>query len=149
MFILQNDNEENAVICLRIIFDLHKNYRSSLEVQVQPFLSFVLTLYKNFQRTTEVNFSLPPQQSRDGRIAKSTESFKVVIESPIIVMFLLQSYQESAMPPIIPTLVPLMVHTIEIQPPPMAQERKSVLQEFIAAQVRSGLYLGHDSPLHL
>src|SRR3569623_275398 len=28
MFLLEVENEENAVICLRIIIDLHKNYRS-------------------------------------------------------------------------------------------------------------------------
>jgi transformation/transcription domain-associated protein len=27
MFLLEVENEENAVICLRIIIDLHKNYR--------------------------------------------------------------------------------------------------------------------------
>lgn len=39
--VLAKDNEENALVCLRIIFDLHKTFRPSLEQQVQPFLDFV------------------------------------------------------------------------------------------------------------
>jgi hypothetical protein len=36
MKLLECDNEENAVICLRIIFDLHKNFRPNLEREVRP-----------------------------------------------------------------------------------------------------------------
>ena len=35
MKLLETDNEENAVICLRIIFDLHKNFRPNLERALQ------------------------------------------------------------------------------------------------------------------
>lgn len=38
---LEADNEDNAMISLRIIFDLHKNFRPSLESEVRPFLDFV------------------------------------------------------------------------------------------------------------
>lgn len=41
MHVLGSDNEENGLICLRIIFDLHKNFRPALEPEVQPFLDFV------------------------------------------------------------------------------------------------------------
>ena len=49
MHILNTDNEENSLICLRIIFDLHKNYRPTLDAYAQPFLNFVRTLYTDFQ----------------------------------------------------------------------------------------------------
>jgi hypothetical protein len=42
MHVAATDNEENALIALRIIFDLHKNYRPNLEDEVQPFLDFVV-----------------------------------------------------------------------------------------------------------
>ena len=38
---LASDNEENALTSLRIIFDLHKNYRPALEGNVQTFLNLV------------------------------------------------------------------------------------------------------------
>ena len=66
MKLLETDNEENAVICLRIIFDLHKNFRPTLEREVQPFLDFVQRIYQG-RRTTKQNpthaachRSLPP-----------------------------------------------------------------------------------------
>jgi transformation/transcription domain-associated protein len=47
MTVLKTDNEENAHICLRTIFDLHKNFRPSLETEVQPFLDFVCEVLKH------------------------------------------------------------------------------------------------------
>lgn len=40
---LRGDNDENAAICLRVIIELHKNYRNvpALEEYVQPFFDFV------------------------------------------------------------------------------------------------------------
>ena len=58
MKLLETDNEENAVICLRIIFDLHKNFRPTLEREVQPFLDFVQRIYQG-RRTTQ---QPPPTQ---------------------------------------------------------------------------------------
>ena len=56
MHILNTDNEENSLICLRIIFDLHKNYRPTLDAYAQPFLNFVRTLYLNFKGMVSANF---------------------------------------------------------------------------------------------
>ena len=41
MHVLNTDNEENGLLCLRICFDLHKAYRPTLENDVPPFLEFV------------------------------------------------------------------------------------------------------------
>lgn len=60
MKLLETDNEENAVICLRIIFDLHKNFRPTLEREVQPFLDFVQRIYQG----------RPSVSSRPSRTAK-------------------------------------------------------------------------------
>ena len=51
--VLSVDNEENALIALRIIFDLHKNYRPLLDSKVQPFLDLVRTLYASVPKTVE------------------------------------------------------------------------------------------------
>lgn len=39
--VLNTDNEENGLLCLRITFDLHKAFRPSLEDLVPPFMEFV------------------------------------------------------------------------------------------------------------
>ena len=47
MKLMHLDNEENAVICLKIIVDLHKNYTVIMEEFVQPFLDLVKEIYGN------------------------------------------------------------------------------------------------------
>ena len=53
---LKAENEENALICLRIIFDLHRNFRPNLESEVAPFLEFVCDVYKNIGDTVKEVF---------------------------------------------------------------------------------------------
>lgn len=56
---LTMDNEENAAICLRVIIEIHKNYRSmpALEDQIQPFFDFVremlITMSENLASTVD------------------------------------------------------------------------------------------------
>ena len=125
-YLLEKDNEENAVICLRIILDLHKNFRPHLEAEVQPFLDFVRQIYQNFPSTVNEFFSsIDSAQyamhhgqagpsasvgggSKSGALNKSTESFKVLTECPLIVMFLFQLYPKHLQTNI-PVLLPLMV----------------------------------------
>ncbi|XP_037947653.1 transcription-associated protein 1 isoform X2 [Teleopsis dalmanni] len=45
--ILRVDNEENVLICLRIIIELHKHYRPSYNPEIQHFLNFVKEIYVN------------------------------------------------------------------------------------------------------
>lgn len=54
--VLSCDNEENALTSLRIIFDLHKNYRPALESEVQPFLDLVQRVYKRLPESVFVAF---------------------------------------------------------------------------------------------
>ncbi len=56
MFLLEVENEENAVICLRIIIDLHKSYRPTLENEVQPFLDIVHKIYTELPKTVSLTF---------------------------------------------------------------------------------------------
>jgi transformation/transcription domain-associated protein len=68
MYLLEVENEENAIICLRIIIDLHKNYRPSLEGEVQPFLDIVQKIYSELPKTVQITFKGRP----------SLTSFKVI-----------------------------------------------------------------------
>jgi transformation/transcription domain-associated protein len=61
MYLLEVENEENAVICLRIIIDLHKNYRPSLESEVQPFLDIVQKFYTELSKTVSSTFAEKPR----------------------------------------------------------------------------------------
>lgn len=59
MYLLSSENEENALICLRIIIDLHKNYRPTLEIEVQPFFDIVIKIYEQLPGTVQKIFSEP------------------------------------------------------------------------------------------
>ncbi|KAI9995811.1 hypothetical protein PInf_012879 [Phytophthora infestans] len=61
MDVLQKDNEDNALIALKTLFDLHRNYRPGLRNEVQPFLELVQLMYKNLEPTMKKQFSGPPE----------------------------------------------------------------------------------------
>ena len=125
---LKAENEENALICLRVIFDLHRNFRPSLESEVAPFLAFVCDVYTDAGETVKGVFGdaesgakpLGEKEVRSPAQIKSTASFKVMTECPLIVMLLFQLYAR-LIPPNIQTLLPLMVQTIAIRGPVVAE----------------------------
>ncbi|RLN59051.1 hypothetical protein BBJ29_003112 [Phytophthora kernoviae] len=61
MEVLQKDNEDNALIALKTLFDLHRNYRPGLRNEVQPFLELVQLMYKNLPTTMKKQFSGLPE----------------------------------------------------------------------------------------
>ncbi|CAN7108366.1 unnamed protein product [Brassica rapa subsp. narinosa] len=161
MQVLTTDNEENGLICIRIIFDLLRNFRPSLENEVQPFLDFVRKIYQNFRLTVSdfleevkteeakpVEIASPSDQSlsltthfRNGKINPSTRSFKIVTESPLVVMFLFQLYSRLVQTNI-PTLLPLMVAAISVPGPEKVPSRmKHQFVELKGAQIKTVSFL--------
>lgn len=59
MYLLKVENEDNAVVCVKIIIDLHRTFRHSLEDQVQPFLDIVQEIFKNMEQTVKDVFDAP------------------------------------------------------------------------------------------
>ncbi|CAL0314477.1 unnamed protein product [Lupinus luteus] len=136
MQVLTTDNEENGLICIRIIFDLLRNFRPTLENEVQPFLDFVCKIYQNFKLTVSHFFDnmamtgedvKPMETSLSDQVMNttvatgsllnpSTRSFKIVTESPLVVMFLFQLYSRLVQANI-PQLLPLMVSAISVPGP--------------------------------
>lgn len=84
MAILKEENEPDAVVCLKLILELHKNYKSSsgypravnTEIFVQPYLDFVYNLYKEVPETIKRNFDPSNPQPKE-RVPPSLYSFKV------------------------------------------------------------------------
>ncbi len=159
MFLLEVENEENAVICLRIIIDLHKNYRPALEAEVQPFLDIVQKIYSELPKTVQVTFSntnkdkgvpqalspssLIDQQKKPAILARGTQSFKVLTECPIIVVLLFQLYPRFIQTNI-PKFMPLIVNTLGIVAPKAARAtHRASYVDFIAAQVKVSSHYFH------
>lgn len=136
MQVLTTDNEENGLICIRIIFDLLRNFRPTLANEVQPFLDFVCKIYQNFKLTVGHFFENMAMTAEDvkpmetslsdqgintaaatgSQLNPSTRSFKIVTESPLVVMFLFQLYSHLVQANI-PQLLPLMVTAISVPGP--------------------------------
>ncbi|KAI3451444.1 hypothetical protein Pfo_008109 [Paulownia fortunei] len=179
MHVLTTDNEENGLICIRIIFDLLRNFRPTLETEVQPFLDFVCKIYQNFRATVSYFFEsgammapppAPPTTSGSmgsslsgddvkpievsdqvgpsggyvgatGQLNPSTRSFKVVTESPLVVMFLFQLYGRLVQTNI-PHLLPLMVAAISVPgPEKVPPHLKTHFIELKGAQVKTVSFL--------
>lgn len=161
MKVLTADNEENGMICFRIIFDLLRNFRQSLENEVQPFLDFVCQIYQNFKSTLSHFFDNAPHLedikpmetssdqiitgtssfSGNGKLNPSIRSFKIVTESPLVVMFLFQLYSRLVQANI-PHLLPLMVAAISVPGPEKVQPNlKSHFIELKGAQVKVKFYI--------
>lgn len=58
---LRIENEDNAVVCVKIIIDLHRSFRQVLEDQVQPFLDIVQEIFQNMEQTVKDAFDNPDQ----------------------------------------------------------------------------------------
>lgn len=155
MQVLTTDNEENGLICIRIIFDLLRNFRPTLENEVQPFLDFVCKIYQNFRSTVSHFFEsgedVKPMETSSsdhgistgayggtGQLNPSTRSFKIVTESPLVVMFLFQLYSRLVQTNI-PHLLPLMVAAISVPgPEKVLPHLKTQFIELKGAQVKVG-----------
>lgn len=48
--LLQTDNEENVLVCLRIIIELHKQYRPQFNPEIHMFLSLVKQIYSDLPK---------------------------------------------------------------------------------------------------
>ncbi|KAJ4714223.1 transformation/transcription domain-associated protein-like [Melia azedarach] len=162
MQVLTTDNEENGLICIRIIFDLLRNFRPTLENEVQPFLDFVCKIYQNFRLTVSHFFEngaagveeLKPMDTSSseqgitgtgyigtGQLNPSTRSFKIITESPLVVMFLFQLYSRLVQTNI-PHLLPLMVAAISVAGPEKVPPTfKNHFIELKGAQVKTVSFL--------
>lgn len=178
--VLTHDNEDNALISIRIIFDLLRNFRPTVESEVQPFIDFVCAIYQSFPSTVKYFFEQPlsnttvasnPAAAANagtnnliggggpgaedgtalldasqasvpfvgaGQLNPSTRSFKIVTESPLVVMFLFQLYSKLVQTNI-PCLLPLMVSAISIPgPDKVPAHLKTQFVELKGAQVKVG-----------
>lgn len=167
MKVLSEDNEENALVALRIIFDLHKNFRPRLEREVQPFLDFVKSIYTSLAATVQEVLNQPATtaavqggvKAEPGAMApasgvgaagkttgpvkllRSSGSFKVLTECPLITMLLFQLYPRYFNPNM-RALVPLMMQALQLQAHVNASTVVRVrFTEFLACQVKTLSFL--------
>jgi len=69
--VLKNDNEDNAVLAVKVIIDMNRQFKKEMEAQVRPFFEIVHELYASMPRVvnellSEDSPSPPPQTLQMG-----------------------------------------------------------------------------------
>lgn len=53
---MEVENEDNVLVCLRVIIELHKQYRPPFNPEIQNFLNFVKNIYRELPNQLEKIF---------------------------------------------------------------------------------------------
>lgn len=61
MKLLEVENEQNVLVCLRLIIELHKHYRPAYNPEIQHFLQFVRSIYQSLPEHMNKIFEPKPQ----------------------------------------------------------------------------------------
>ena len=128
------DNEENALLALKVVLDLHKNFRPHLERFIQPLVSFITKSYQGFNESAQALFA-----GNKRPLALGSASFLVIAECPMLLMFLIQVYPRTQAS-IGQALVPMMTAAMAVREPEHLLH-KSTLNELKAAQVKTTTFL--------
>ena len=143
--LLEVNNEENVLVCLRIIIELHKQFRPAHSAEITHFLGFVKNIYnklpehlnkifepraaikvkdlseltQTFTITTVQTEKKTPENSSNlsySLIPKAVLSLKVLQELPIIVVLMYQLYKKQVHMEVA-EFIPLIMNTISLVPP--------------------------------
>ena len=79
---LSRDSEENALTCLRIIFDLHKNFRPALEGEVQSFLDLVQRIYRLLPTSINKAFAFSLQPAHLSKPKSTSRRIQIAYSCP-------------------------------------------------------------------
>ena len=137
LHLLRNDNEEVACLAMKIIIDLHRSFKDVLSGTVEDFLTTVKDCYRGMDAVVANLFgSSEPTETKDASKSKKpdghstpaaststqtpptplgTQSFKVISECPIAIVFLFQTYRE-VVPQETKVFVPIIFNFLQITP---------------------------------
>jgi transformation/transcription domain-associated protein len=132
--ILVNENEDNGVLCMKIITSLHKAYKTRLGEKVKPFVEIIGKIYDNMPNTVEEIFLESPDapeseetemtpptfsdETPSKTLAKAMHSFKTLAECPITMVSLYSSYKpliQSSLPLFLPKIILILTLQVEDQ----------------------------------
>ena len=86
--LLEVDNEENVLVCLRIIIELHKQFRPSHSAEITHFLQFVKSIYNKLPDKDHLNKIFDPRPA-----IKVKELADLNIESELTQTFTITTVQ--------------------------------------------------------
>lgn len=144
--ILTLENDENGVLCMKILTSLFKCYKQPLESEVNTFIKIIVGIYENVPNLVASTFlgeeetSSSTADSQDfsnsnneedafenlsapskKHLEKATESFKTLSECPITMVTLFSSYKHLILVDL-PTFLPLVIDLLTLE---VKQQQKS------------------------
>jgi transformation/transcription domain-associated protein len=57
--LMKVENEENALLCIKVMIDGFRNHKEQAEPHVEPFLELVKQMYANTKSVVEKEFGTP------------------------------------------------------------------------------------------
>ncbi|KAK6458258.1 uncharacterized protein RJT20DRAFT_126237 [Scheffersomyces xylosifermentans] len=142
--ILVDENEDNGVLCMKIITSLHKAYKAQLSEKVQPFVEIINTIYGNMPQTVQDVFNSGNNNSNSSTsnnadattsnnddsstremspafdensaktLNKAMFSFKTLAECPITMVSLYSSYK-TLVQSSLPEFLPKIIEILMLQ----------------------------------
>ena len=191
MGLVRTENEDNAVLCMKTVMDLERHQTEATAVKVQPFLNLIQEIFETMEQVVRDTFDSPSTSSStpnntqifqsprpgspSGSVAsdlgidlqtarpllKGMQSFKVLAESPIIVVSLFQAHR-NCVPANVKKFVPLIKGVLLQQAKPQERahaeaksrgeiftgvskdiKNRAAFGEFITAQVKTMSFLAY------
>lgn len=111
---LANDFEANGLVAMHLFMEFHKIFRGAVESSVQPFIDMVLGFLEKFPEiSTKL---LNENDSVNTRLLPTSQSIKIIIESPVMVVLLFQLHRRFINDNIL-KFVPFIIKILEISIP--------------------------------
>ncbi|KAI5963026.1 TRA1 [Candida pseudojiufengensis] len=170
--ILVEENEDNGVLCMKIITSLHKTYKANLSEKVQPFIEVMEQIYDNMDKTVQEVFVDESTIDNDNKemspfneegpsktLRRAMFSFKTLAECPITMVSLYSSYKSLAATSI-PQFLPKIIHILQLQVKQQQQyheesdnnivtsvspnvQNRQAYSDFILGQVKAASFLAY------
>ncbi|CDZ98369.1 Histone acetyltransferase SAGA, TRRAP/TRA1 component, PI-3 kinase superfamily [Phaffia rhodozyma] len=169
LHLLRVENEDNGVICIKIMIDHNRTFKDEVEKHVKEFLDLVKVMYGNLRAVVKEEFGVEgelaasPTNPDDPTktLRPSLRSFKVLTECPIAVVLVFQTWRQIVFP-YIKDYFPLVMECLTLQAEPQRRAylasaekgeifvgvaegitNRELYQEFIVAQVKTMSFLAY------
>ncbi|CCM01587.1 uncharacterized protein FIBRA_03647 [Fibroporia radiculosa] len=159
LYLLRHDNEENGMICCKIIIDIVRSYRSMNEELVSELTAVIQEVLQGTEGLVQETLSENSAPMDPNIALPARRSFKVLMEVATIIVPLLQSNRALALPAL-QKILPLNFVILSLESPAQKQDREnheamgnilvgmssaiknpSAFSDFIVAQIKMISYL--------
>jgi transformation/transcription domain-associated protein len=134
--LLSMENEDNGVLCLKILTSLFKSYKTILTDKAVSFIEIIVEMYKNMDQLVNDTFVNPSTQSynrpsspslpnseESKQLSHSMHSFKTIAECPITMVTLTSSYKQLVTTSL-PDFIPHIIAILQLEVPQQKEARR-------------------------